>query len=108
MNTSVDITPVDGYYKVNTICLPQKNDTQENEEMALVVGWNLFYKNDRWRYQFVDRQYSRDSSGYLQMGYMKVMQTPTNLPNAIMKLARIENSTVILGVSTIITLLHLV
>ena len=34
LNTSVDFARVNGYYRVNTICLPQENDIQENEEMA--------------------------------------------------------------------------
>ena len=61
----IDFTQINGYYKVNSICLPQENHRQEKEEMAQVVGWG--YIN-----QIENKTVKAER---LQMGYMNVMKT---------------------------------
>ena len=63
--STVEFEQVNGYYKVNSICLPQENHRQENEEMAQVVGWGYV------------KQIGNETvkAERLQMGYMNVMKT---------------------------------
>ena len=65
LENSIDFTQVNGYYKVNSICLPQENHRQENEEMAQVVGWGDINQIGN---HTVEAQ-------RLQMGYMNAMKT---------------------------------
>ena len=63
--STVDFKQENGYYKVNSICLPKENHRQEKEEMAQVVGWG--------RINRIGNKTVRAER--LQMGYMNVMKT---------------------------------
>ena len=99
LSQSVDFTKNNGYYKVNSICLPQKNYTQEKEELAQVIGWGKIRKNEN---------VSIDAEK-LQMGYMNAIKT-TNDHNdhhgRILRLVRTnENSAMPCSVSNIINII---
>ena len=95
---SVDFARVNGYYKVNSICLPQENDTQENEELAQLAGWGLI------KSPYIDTQ-------SLQMGYMNVMKASDdqNPIIGIMELNRTNsNSATMCSVSIFYKLLDMI
>ena len=62
--------------------MPQKNDTQEKGEKVQIMGWG---NKDNIGNRSID-------SERLQMGYMNVIETPSFLPDGIMKLVMIDNN----------------
>ena len=81
LDRSVYFTRVNNYYKVNTICLPQENDKQEKAEMVHVMGWGLI--------DFGNKSLRAER---LQMGYMNAIETPSYLPDGIMRLVMTSNN----------------
>ena len=88
LHRSVDFTRVNNYYKINSICLPQKNDTQEKEELVQVMGWGLIDHIDN----------KPVLSKRLQMGYMNVLKTSNDVDDyhgKILVLVRSNNESAI-------------
>ena len=87
---SVNFTAINRYYSVNTICLPQVNDTQEEDKLAQVAAWGRM-KGKIFNYSLGNERF--------QIGYINVMKISNDVNDnygRLLRLVRTDNTSALL------------